>query len=331
MGGASGILGIMPDHVFAYGSLVAQATDAAPRTVLRGFRRTWGVAMDNGRAIPGYKVYLAPDGSRPDVCVAFLDLEHDPGATVQGVLLTVDPAGLAALDERERQYERADVSRAVQGAPGRVWTYLGRPESRERLRQARAQGRAVVQAAYARSVAAFCVPDLPVRRLQRIEVPPDPALRVPSSAMGKIEGSATAEIDAPLERCYELAADVDHISEWQGGVQQVEVLERDAEGRVSVARISNDAKVRVLTSTVRFSYDPPDGLSWSQTKGDLKSVEGRWRFEPAGDGRTRATYHLVGDPGRMLGMLVRGPVEGRIRDLLVKARPGELKRRAEAG
>jgi ribosome-associated toxin RatA of RatAB toxin-antitoxin module len=150
--------------------------------------------------------------------------------------------------------------------------------------------------------------------------------------MGKIEGSETAEIDAPIERCYAHAADVDRISEWQGGVQQVEVLQRDEEGRVLEAKISNDAKVRTVTTTVRFSYDdPPRHMSWSQTKGDLKTLDGEWTLEDLGDGRTRATYHLVGDPGRVLGMLVRGPVEGRIRDHLVKARPGELKRRAEAG
>ena len=37
------------------------------------------------------------------------------------------------------------------------------------------------------------------------------------------------------------------------------------------------------------------------------------------------------DPGRMLGMLVRGPVEGKLRDMLVNGRPQELKARAESG
>src|SRR5215212_1486033 len=123
--------------------------------------------------------------------------------------------------------------------------------------------------------------------------------------MGKIEGSATAEINAPIERCYEEAADVEHISEWQGGVQRVEVLDRDTEGRVLEARIANETKVRTITTTVRFSYDPPHHMSWRQTKGELKALDGQWRFEDLGDGRTRATYNLLGDPGRVLGMLVR--------------------------
>jgi ribosome-associated toxin RatA of RatAB toxin-antitoxin module len=148
--------------------------------------------------------------------------------------------------------------------------------------------------------------------------------------MGALTGSASADINAPQDRCYEIAADVDHIAEWQDGVVGVEVLERDGEGRAVVAEITNDAKVRTIKVRVRFDYDPPNGLSWRQEKGDLKSLEGSWSFSAAG-GTTTATYDLAIDPGRVLGMLARGPVVDRVRDLMVNARPGQLKERAERG
>src|SRR3954471_24298455 len=138
--------------------------------------------------------------------------------------------------------------------------------------------------------------------------------------MGTLTGSASADITAPQDRCYEIAADVDHIADWQDGVVGVNVLERDAEGRPLVVEITNDAKVRTVKVRVRFSYDPPNGLSWVQEKGDLKSLEGSWAFTTDGD-TTTATYALAIDPGRLLGMLVRGPVEGRVRALMVDARP----------
>jgi len=147
--------------------------------------------------------------------------------------------------------------------------------------------------------------------------------------MGKIEGSASTEIEAPVERCYEVAADVERMHEWQAGVQKVEVLERDGEGRPHLVRISTETKVRTIGITVRYRYDPPNGISFKQEAGDLKQYDGSWAFAPAGEGRTRVTYTLTGDPGRMLGMLVRGQVEERLRELLVKSRPGELKKRVE--
>ena len=148
--------------------------------------------------------------------------------------------------------------------------------------------------------------------------------------MATLDGSASATIAAPIDRCFEHAADVDRIAEWQDGVTAVEVLERDADGRALVAEITNDAKVRTVKVRVRFTYDAPHGLSWTQVKGDLKSLEGSWAFTESG-GATTATYSLAIDPGRVLGMLVRGPVVDRVRDLMVKARPEQLKRRAEAG
>jgi hypothetical protein len=93
----------------------------------------------------------------------------------------------------------------------------------------------------------------------------------------------------------------------------------------------SDAKVRTVRSTVRFAYDGPTRLTWRQEKGELKSVQGSWTLEDLGDGRTRATYSLEVDLGRVLGMLIRGPLVDMLRGMLVGARAGELKKRIESG
>ncbi len=147
--------------------------------------------------------------------------------------------------------------------------------------------------------------------------------------MANISGSASEEIDAPLSEVWAVVEDTESAPEWQDGMDKMEVIERDAEGRPEIVETETDATVRAVKSRVRFEYEPETRLTWEQIKGDLKSVVGSWELEDLGGGRTRATYSLDGDPGRMLGMLIRGPVEGKIRDLLVKARPGELKARVE--
>jgi uncharacterized membrane protein len=145
-----------------------------------------------------------------------------------------------------------------------------------------------------------------------------------------IEGSATAEIDAPIERVYEVAADVEGSPRWQPEIKDAEVIERDADGNQVVVDTATDAKVRTLSSRLRFSYDPPNGLSWTQEKGDLKSVDGSWAFEDLGDGRTRATYEMTVDLGRMLGMVIRGPLVGVLRGQIVESMPGKLKKFVES-
>ena len=86
-----------------------------------------------------------------------------------------------------------------------------------------------------------------------------------------------------------------------------------------------DARVRRLGSTLRFSYDEPTRIAWEQEDGDLKSVEGSWMLDDLGGGRTLATYSMTVDLGRMLGMVIRGPLVGVLRGQLVESMPGKLK------
>ncbi len=149
--------------------------------------------------------------------------------------------------------------------------------------------------------------------------------------MAHMGGTASAEIDAPIGEVWAIVEDVLTAPDWQGGLVEVTALERDGDGRPSLVESVSDIKVKHVKTQVRFSYEPPTRLSWTQEKGDLKSVEGSWALEDLGEQRTRATYTLDGDPGRVLGMLIRGPVEAAARAMLVNARPGELKTRVEGG
>jgi hypothetical protein len=133
-----------PAYVFAYGSL---AELRAPLRVggeelrpvpgrLNGFRRVWGVAMNNWEEAPSRKHFIDPETRQPPrVRVAFLDIEERVAATVNGLAIPVDEERLFALDLRERRYSRRDVSMAfspVLTPP--LFAYTGREKARERAR-----------------------------------------------------------------------------------------------------------------------------------------------------------------------------------------------------
>jgi carbon monoxide dehydrogenase subunit G len=147
--------------------------------------------------------------------------------------------------------------------------------------------------------------------------------------MANLGGSASSEIDAPLDEVWAIVEDVLSAPDWQGGLDAMTAIEHDADGRPTLVETENDIKVRRVKARVRFRYDGPGRLEWTQEQGDMKSVEGSWELEDIGAGRTRATFKLDVDPGRMLGMLIRGPVEAATRAIFVNGRPGELKRRVE--
>jgi cation transport regulator ChaC len=157
--------------VFGYGSLPAEVAGVECR--LHDHRRDWGVAMDNRETIPGYKIYLdAETGERPAVEVAYLSIDPAPGEHVDGVAFAVTEQELAALDARERNYVRRDVTDLVDAElGGRIWAYVGSAAGRLRLARGRRRGTAVVARGYLEKVGAIAVPpDLPVRKLLRCDI-----------------------------------------------------------------------------------------------------------------------------------------------------------------
>ncbi len=110
-----------------------------------------------------------------------------------------------------------------------------------------------------------------------------------------------------------------------------EVLKKDPEGRAALVEIKSDAKVRTVTSHIAFSYQPETGMTWEQIKGDMKWMTGSWALEELESGLTRATYALKADTGRMLGLLLKGPVEDKVKGWLTNDATAGLKKHAEGG
>lgn len=150
--------------------------------------------------------------------------------------------------------------------------------------------------------------------------------------MADLEGKRNREIAADIERCFAIAADLDHVPEWHGAMTAVDVLERDGDGRATLVESDIDAQVTTVRVKLRFSYQPPHGLRWRREAGDLRGLEGSWQFEELEPGLTRATYSLAIDVPRRLSLLVRtvrGPVRERVESLLADRPVDGLKERAE--
>jgi hypothetical protein len=148
--------------------------------------------------------------------------------------------------------------------------------------------------------------------------------------MGSISGSASIEIAASVEAVYTVAADGEGATRWQQEIQVAECLERDADGNQLRVRMETETSIKRINSTLRYTYGPTR-ISWVQEEGDMKSVEGSWELEQLEGELTCVTYTLAVDPGRILGMALRGPVVGVLRGKMVDSMPGKLKKFVEDG
>lgn len=121
-------------------------------------------------------------------------------------------------------------------------------------------------------------------------------------------------INAPLEHCYEVAADVERYPEWATDVKEARVLSRDDQGRPLEVAFRTAAMGRSTSYTLRYDYsEAPRRLSWVQIKGDItRKLDGSYEFTESASGpeSTEVAYSLEVD--------------------LVVPLPGFVKRRGEA-
>jgi ribosome-associated toxin RatA of RatAB toxin-antitoxin module len=147
--------------------------------------------------------------------------------------------------------------------------------------------------------------------------------------MTLLSGSSTADVDAAVERCWTVVEDLERWPQWQQGLEGVDVVERDEQGRPVVCDIVADAKITKVRCRVRVSYDPPGHLSFSRVESDdVDEMEGSWELQAAGEGRTHAVYTLAVDPGKV-GFMAR-PLEKALRPIVVGRRAQELAREVAA-
>ena len=148
-----------PTWVFGYGSLASPVSMAETigRAVtahegfltahLDGYGRRWNYGSLRQR-----RDWHGPHGYVEAGVVVCLGIEPSASERCNGVVIRVTESELVALDRRESDYDRTDVTgriiTEVGGVPGRVVTYVPRRSAIDRYSQARDQQRAAVLRAY---------------------------------------------------------------------------------------------------------------------------------------------------------------------------------------
>ena len=142
-------------------------------------------------------------------------------------------------------------------------------------------------------------------------------------------GDFKQEVAASAQRCFEVAAAVEDYPGWHAAIGAVRVLERNAAGRPALVEAEIDAGLTTVKLRLRFAYGPSD-VSCERESGDLRSMQASFAFAELGEGRAEVSYSTAMDPGRMLSMMISGPVAGRLRVKLVDDVVAGFKRAVEA-
>lgn len=95
--------------------------------------------------------------------------------------------------------------------------------------------------------------------------------------------SDTTRVAAPADVIFDVITDLPSYPEWTDGVEEVEVLSTDDEGRPRTARFRVDARVVEVTYTLVYEYEDMR-MSWSLVEGDMISqLDGAYELTDLGD------------------------------------------------
>lgn len=118
--------------------------------------------------------------------------------------------------------------------------------------------------------------------------------------MAALRGTATDLVAAPLAECFALAQAVDRYPSWYPDVvREVEVLERDAEGRPHRVRtklhVARGPVVKDFDLIMAVIAEPPEGLRLTRISDHPsdQSFEVAWRLRDGA--QTRMTVDLSAD------------------------------------
>jgi ribosome-associated toxin RatA of RatAB toxin-antitoxin module len=135
----------------------------------------------------------------------------------------------------------------------------------------------------------------------------------------------SADIAADPQACFDALTDFERLPDWQRAVRDVQVLERDEQGRGAVVEYEVDAVVRTVRYRLRQVYDEPCRLASEYLGGDFRDFCGEWRLRGAAGGRTRVELDLRIDPGRF----VPRPLRNAIADAVMRRALRDLKAHLE--
>lgn len=137
----------------------------------------------------------------------------------------------------------------------------------------------------------------------------------------------TITIDAPPERVWAIAADVERYPEWAKDVKDVRVHSRDDSGRPIDVEFRASALGRSTHYTLRYDYtQAPGALAWNIVRGDItRRIDGAYTFQSSDGGGTAVRYDLTIELAVPLPGFVKRRAEVRILNTM-----RELKERAES-
>jgi ribosome-associated toxin RatA of RatAB toxin-antitoxin module len=131
-------------------------------------------------------------------------------------------------------------------------------------------------------------------------------------------------INAPVEKVFDIITQYEKYGQFLSEVKEVRTSGR--QGNEVNVHYKVDV-VKTIKYTIRVKEERPTRMSWTFVEGEfMKDNKGHWLLEPAGEGKTKATYTVE----MALGALVPKSVVNALVETSLPKMLEAFKRRAES-
>jgi ribosome-associated toxin RatA of RatAB toxin-antitoxin module len=125
-------------------------------------------------------------------------------------------------------------------------------------------------------------------------------------------------IDAPVKTVWDSIADKEGAPQYVENLKSARILEKNSEYMLIEQKMKLSILLPSFTYVVRHTPIPYSRVDFVRESGDMKHIEGYWKFVPVADGeKTLLIYSLYVDPGPLIPQaIIRGSMKKSLPDVL---------------
>ena len=116
--------------------------------------------------------------------------------------------------------------------------------------------------------------------------------------------SHTEVVKAPIGTCFEAIVDFEQYPDWFTGISRAIVEKKDEAKGLWTVTYELQIVIKTISYTLDYRSERPHTLTWTRARGDVKNIEGDYRFTELEAGLTEAEC----TQGVDIGFWIPGPL-----------------------
>jgi uncharacterized membrane protein len=111
--------------------------------------------------------------------------------------------------------------------------------------------------------------------------------------VAEVRQSYSTTVARTVDECFTVLTDFEAYPQWSSVIRKCRVLERHPDGLAKRVEFTLDMTIKTIRYVLDYAWERPHGATWHLVEGDVKDVEGSYRFDETPTGVTATCTQAV--------------------------------------